>query len=58
MYYTCQEVAEILKLSLETTWDWIRAGKLPATKIGKSYRIPKKAVDQLLQSHKRPRKPQ
>jgi len=58
MYYTCKEVAEILKLSLETIWDWIRAGKLPATKIGKSYRIPKEAVDQLLPSRKRPRKPQ
>jgi len=52
MYYTCKEVAEILKLSLETIWDWARTGKLSAVKIGRSYRIPKETVDQLLQPNK------
>lgn len=52
MYYTCKEVAEILKLSLDTIRSWARTGKLPAFKIGKSYRIPKEAIDQLLQPHK------
>ena len=38
-YYTCEEVASMLKITTQTVYDWIAAGKLPAIKIGKSYRI-------------------
>lgn len=39
MYYTRKEVASMLKITTQTVYDWIVAGKLPAIKIGKSYRI-------------------
>lgn len=37
--YTCEEVAERYKVEVITVWDWIRKKKLPAIKIGKSYRV-------------------
>ena len=37
--FTCEEVAERYGVQIITVWDWIRKKKLPAIKIGKSYRI-------------------
>lgn len=37
--YTCEEIAERYGVQVITVWDWIRKKKLPAIKIGKSYRI-------------------
>lgn len=37
--FTCKEVAERYNVKIITVWDWIRKKKLPAIKIGKSYRI-------------------
>jgi excisionase family DNA binding protein len=37
--YTCEEVAGRYGVQVITVWDWIRKKKLPAIKIGKSYRI-------------------
>lgn len=37
--YTCEDVAERYGVQVITVWDWIRKKKLPAIKIGKSYRI-------------------
>lgn len=36
---TCEDVAERYGVQIITVWDWIRKKKLPALKIGKSYRI-------------------
>ncbi len=33
-YYTVAEVAEILDVSHSTVWRWIRAGRLPAYRVG------------------------
>ncbi len=30
MFFTCEEVADLLKVKKETVWGWIRNGKLPA----------------------------
>lgn len=38
-FYNCEEVAERYDVQVITVWDWIRRKKLPAMKIGKSYRI-------------------
>lgn len=39
-YYTPQEVAEMFCVKRITVWDWIRKGKLQATKAGgRLYRI-------------------
>lgn len=37
--YTCQQVAERYKVEVITVWEWIRKKKLPAIRIGRSYRI-------------------
>ena len=37
--YNCEEIAERYDVQVITVWDWIRKKKLPAMKIGKSYRV-------------------
>lgn len=37
--YNCEEIAERYGVKTLTVWNWIRKKKLPAIKIGKSYRI-------------------
>lgn len=37
--YTCEEIAERYNIQVITVWDWIRKKKLPAIKIGRSYRV-------------------
>ena len=37
--YNCEEIAERYDVQVITVWDWIRKKKLPALKIGKSYRV-------------------
>lgn len=55
-YYTCEEVAAMLKITTQTVYDWIAAGKLPAIKIGKSYRIEKGDVEDLINRRRTPSK--
>jgi excisionase family DNA binding protein len=38
-YYTPQEVAQILKLRVQTVYDYIRQGKLAAARFGNRWRI-------------------
>jgi excisionase family DNA binding protein len=38
-YLTAAEVAELFKINVETVYDLVRAGKLPATKIGGQWRF-------------------
>ena len=42
---TPQEVADYLKVPLQTVWRWCRQGTLPAVKIGKYWRVPREALD-------------
>jgi len=37
--YTPQEVADLLKLRVQTVYDYIRTGKLTAVRLGNRYRI-------------------
>lgn len=37
--HTCEEVAKRYGVKKITVWEWIRNKRLPAIKIGKSYRI-------------------
>lgn len=45
---TPDQVAEYLQINRETVYRYIRDGKLSASKLGRSYRIPKANVDLLL----------
>lgn len=37
--YSCEDVANRYGVKVETVWAWIRENRLPAVKIGKSYRV-------------------
>lgn len=38
-YLTLKQIAEWQQVTVPTVRNWIRAGKLPAVKIGKSYKV-------------------
>src|SRR5919202_1300903 len=48
---TPEQVAEYLQLNTDTIYRLIRSQKLPAAKIGRSYRIPKADVETFLMAH-------
>jgi len=48
-YLTTQEVADILRVRVETVRSYIKRGMLPAVKLGRDYRIAAEDVDRLLQ---------
>lgn len=50
MYMTVEEVAIELKIDVTTVRAWIRGGQLPATKIGRQYRIKYQDYDEFLKS--------
>ena len=50
-YYTPEQVAEKLQLSVRTIWKYIREGKLPASNMGKRrYRISDEQLDRFTKS--------
>jgi excisionase family DNA binding protein len=42
---TPQEVAELLRLQVQTVYDYIRNGRLPAVRLGNRYRITQADLD-------------
>jgi len=46
--YTPKQAAEYLQVERETIYRYIRQGKLAASKLGRTYRIPKGSIDLLL----------
>jgi excisionase family DNA binding protein len=49
-FLTAGEVAEVLRVSTMTVYRLIKAGELPAARIGKSYRVREDDVDAYLAS--------
>lgn len=47
-FYKAEDLAEMLKVNIMTIYRYIKSGKLTAHKIGKEYRITKKAFDDFL----------
>jgi|SRR5215210_6975594 len=45
---TPEQAAEYLQVSRETVYRYIRQGKLVASQLGRSYRVPKRNLDLLL----------
>lgn len=45
---TVNEVADVMRVSKMTVYRLIHAGELPAIRVGKSFRVPQGALDQLL----------
>lgn len=46
--FTPEQAAEYLQVERETIYRYIRQGKLVASKLGRTYRIPKGSIDLLL----------
>ena len=46
--FTPEQAAEYLQVDKETIYRYIRQGKLVASKLGRTYRIPKGSIDMLL----------
>jgi chromosome partitioning protein len=44
-YLSTEEVAKLLSVHTNTVARWIKDGKLPSTKIGREYRIPRSAIE-------------
>jgi excisionase family DNA binding protein len=47
--YTPEEVAEALKLNVNTVWRYIKDGKLTAAKFGNRYRISEKQLEEFFE---------
>lgn len=48
--FTPEQAADYLQVDRETVYRYIRNGKLVASKLGRSYRIPKRSIELLLWS--------
>jgi excisionase family DNA binding protein len=46
-YYTVPEVASALKVDERTIRAWIESGKIKAIRVGRHYRIPANAIEEL-----------
>ena len=44
-FLTPEEVADLLRVSRRTVYNWLRAGQLPAIRIGKVWRIRREDLD-------------
>lgn len=44
-FLSTEEVAKLLSVHVNTVARWIKSGKLPSTKIGREYRIPREAIE-------------
>lgn len=44
-FLSTEEVSKLLNVHANTVMRWIKSGKLPSTKIGREYRIPREAIE-------------
>ena len=47
-FLTVAEVASMMRVSKMTVYRLVHAGELPAVRVGRSFRVPEKAVDDYL----------
>lgn len=47
-FLTVAEVAELARVSRMTVYRMVHSGDLPAVRVGKSYRVPQAAVEEML----------
>jgi len=53
-FLTVKDIASVLKINALTVYAYIRAGKLPAFRIGHSYRIEEKDFSEFIRDHRLP----
>jgi excisionase family DNA binding protein len=47
-YYSVEEIANILEVSIDTVRNWIKQGRLEAFKVGRDYRISQEQFDRFM----------
>ena len=47
--FTPEEAAEVLGVSAYTVGQWLRAGKIRGVKVGRLWRVPESALDEVAQ---------
>jgi excisionase family DNA binding protein len=52
-WLTVEEIAQELKMHVDTVRGWIRNGKLKATRFGRDYRIKRKDFDKFVEERTR-----
>ena len=52
-WLTVEEIAQELKMHVDTVRGWIRDGKLKATRFGRDYRIKRKDFDKFVEDRTR-----
>ena len=53
-YYTLQEIADLLKVSRQSVYNWLTHKKLHATKFGKQYRVTEEELQEFLKTGWKP----
>ncbi|MEA4951955.1 MAG: helix-turn-helix domain-containing protein [Aminivibrio sp.] len=48
--FTVPEAAALLSIAPKTLTDWLRAGKIRGVKVGRSWRVPESAINEVAQS--------
>jgi excisionase family DNA binding protein len=51
-FYTVKEIADTLEVKVETVQNWIRDKKLPAYKIGNTYRVRAEDFERFLEERR------
>ena len=51
-FLTVKEVAEMVRSKVITVYEFVKDGKLPAVRLGKSYRIAEKDLNEFLRENK------
>lgn len=49
-YLTVEEVAELMRVSKMTVYRLLHSGELPGIRVGRSFRVPREALDTFLRS--------
>lgn len=49
-FFTVAEVAEVMRVSRMTVYRLVHSGELPAVRVGRSFRVPQRAVNEYLQA--------
>lgn len=48
-FLTVAEVADVMRVSRMTVYRMVHAGQMPAVRVGRSFRVPQKAVEDLIE---------
>ncbi len=49
-FFTVAEVAEVMRVSRMTVYRLVHSGELPAVRVGRSFRVPERAVHEYLRA--------